>query len=66
MIEERGLPICRDCTNRRLEIIEGTLFADSARVEDAVTVQCEFIDACARAYSMGLYDGRERYDKTRD
>lgn len=38
MIEERGLPICRDCMNRRLEIIEGTLFADSVRVEDAVRV----------------------------
>lgn len=66
MIEERGLPICRDCMNRRLEIIEGTLFADSVRVEDAVTVQCEFIDACARAYSMGLHDGGKRYDKARD
>lgn len=66
MIEERSLPICRDCANRKLEIIEEAIFANNVRIEDAVTVQCEFIDACARAYSMGLYDGRERYDKARD
>ena len=66
MIEERSLPICRDCRNRRLEIIEGTIFANDVRIEDAVTVQCEFIDACERAYSKGLYNGRERYDKARD
>lgn len=65
MIEERGLPICRDCANRKLEIVEDAVFADGVRVEDAVTVQCASIDACARAYSMGLYDGRERYDKAR-
>lgn len=66
MIEERGLPICRDCANRKLVIVEDAIFADGVRVEDAVTVQCASIDDCARAYSIGLYDGKERYDKARD
>lgn len=60
MIGERKLP------NRRLVIIEETLNADGARKEDDVTVQCAAIDDYARAYSMGLYDGRERYDQARD
>lgn len=66
MIGERKLPICESCQHRRLVIIEETLNADGVRKEDDVTVQCEAIDDCARAYSMGLYDGRERYDKAID
>lgn len=66
MIGEKKLPICKSCWHRRLVIIEETLNADGVRKEDDVTVQCAALDDCARAYSMGLRDGRERDDKARD
>lgn len=64
MIAERKLPICESCQHGRPVVIEKTFYADCVRKE--VTVQCAAIDDCARAYSTGLYDGRERYDKARD
>lgn len=64
MIAERKLPICESCPHKRPVVIEKTFYADC--VKKKITVQCEAIDDCARAYSMGLYDGWKRYDRARD
>ena len=64
MTSERKLPICGSCPHKRPVVIEKTFYADCVKKE--ITVQCEAIDDCARAYSMGLYDGWKRYDKARD
>lgn len=64
MTSERKLPICESCPHTRPVVIEKTFYADCVKKE--VTVQCAAIDDCARAYSMGLYDGGKRYDKARD
>lgn len=60
MIAERKLPICESCQHGRPVVTEKTFYADCVKKE--IVVQCEAIDDCARAYSMGLYDGWKRRD----